>query len=166
MNKVSVFRNGAMTVSEYTGEVKDYAVLADSVKPEGRAGRLGSLYATATLPSVIRWVDAHISLRANRDFDLETYEFKVDADSVYTYPLAEWEKFSWGRVPSTALPYWTAGMTLTDFLARGDLPANEWEVLVKPEQVLSTPRRVTRKRLASATDSETFVYSLQRVGIK
>lgn len=166
MNKVSVFRNGAMTVAEYTGDILEYSERADAIKPEGRPGRAGSLYATADLPSVIRWVDAHISLRAHRDFDLETYEFKVDADSVYVYPLCEWEKFSWSMTPTSAAPYWESGITLTEFLERDDVDASEWEVLVRPDQVLSTPRRVTRKRLFEASGDEYLEMALKRVGVK
>lgn len=164
MNKVSVFRNGSMTVSEYTGEVKMYSDRADAAKPDDRAGRAGSLYATPDLHSVTRWVNAHITMRAHRDFDLETYEFKVDADEVYVYPIPEWERFSWSRDPVPADTYWNAGITLTEFLATPGLDSKEWEVLVKPEQVLSAPRRVSRKRLVSADES--LAMGLKNVGIK
>lgn len=155
MNKVSVFRNGPMHLSQYFGEVLELSEKADTERPAGRPGRTTSLYATATLPSVMRWVNAHLSLPRQRE-TLETYEFKVDADKVYVYPLGQWEKYSWSYTPISSVDYWNAGITLTEFLEDEEKlqEAEEWEVLVGLDDVIGTPRRVTRKRLVAAAGEQ------------
>ena len=144
MNQVKIYRNGSLTPASYSGEVMNYAVEADKVRPEGRPGRMGSLYASPTLAGVCRWTRAHL-MDSNSRKDVETYELTVDADSVYVYDIRAWEGHSWSGKPVAG--YWNTGMTLTEWLARGDLDGANWEVLLSPESIMGTPRRVTRKRL-------------------
>jgi hypothetical protein len=150
MNKVSIYRNGLLTASEYTGEVKEFAENADKDRPyhlRERPGRVGSLYASPTLFGVCRW--ARANLFNSRYPSVETHEIKVDADNVYVYCVNLWEDHSWHG--GDVYEYWNSGVTLTDWLADGSHDAREWEVLIREEDIIGTPRRVSRKRLVAAS---------------
>lgn len=163
MNKVKVYRNGALTPATYDGEVAEYAAIADTERPEGRTGRQGSLYASPTLPGVTRWTRAHLDGLSHTRTDLETYELTVDGDSVYVYDIDAWEAYSWFGKPASA--YWESGTTLTDYLAREDRNDANWEVLLAPEDVLAN-RRVSAKRLCqNAQDSAEMKSILKRARI-
>ena len=144
MNRLKVYRNGALTPAVYEGEVAEYAMTADVERPDGRPGRQGSLYASPSLPGVTRWTRAHLDGLSHTRDDLETYELTVDGDNVYVYDIDAWEDYSWAGKPVSA--YWDSGVTLTEYLTREDRDDTNWEVLLTPEDVLSS-RRVSAKRL-------------------
>lgn len=88
------------------------------------------------------------------------------ADNVYVYNVRAWERHSWSG--KSIQDYWDSGITLTEWLADGTYDAREWEVLLKPEDIIGEPRRVSRKRLVSAagSSSEDMDYMLKREGVK
>lgn len=154
MNKAKIYRNGALTPAQYSGEIEEYASRADSLKPVDRAGRCGSLYASPTLLGNLRWVRANLMF-PKRGQEVETYEITVDADATWVYNISQWEKFSWHDAP--AENYWNSGMLLSEWNERyGEdaLNGSDWEVLISPESIVGTPRRVSRKRMLDTNNGK------------
>lgn len=145
MNKQRVYRAGSMVPAPDAGAAKEITEHADAVCPHP-APRTGSLFAAPTLPGVVRWVLGNDMCR----YETRVREITVDADTTWVYKVDAWEGVSWsGEDPSS---YWGTGMTLTQWLAvadEQDLDPTEWEVLVRPENVLSY-RNVSGKRLLAA----------------
>ena len=144
--KAKVYRNGALTPAVYKGEVLAYAEKADALKPEGRAGRLDSLYASPDLKGALRWVRANLMDTHNRP-DPETYELRLNANTTYVYSIKAWEEYSWHGQP--AEDYWNSGVLLKDYLANpDDYDSKEWEVLFSEKDIINATR-VSKKRLVS-----------------
>ena len=141
MSIMSIFRNGELTPAEYSGEVADYSRRADAARTDDRPGRVGSLYAAPTLESATRWTIANLGLMGN---PTETYELRVDPDKVYVYPIELWEAFSWRNVSPSE--YWEAGIPLSEYVSGGYEKDSEYEVLLRPSDIISY-RRVSKKRL-------------------
>lgn len=145
---IKVYRNGGLTPAEYDGEILSYAVEADSRRPAHvRAHRVGSLYASPSLPGVIRWTRANLMSAVHAD--PQTYEITVPGTTMI-FPVEDWEAFSWHGEPVER--YWARGMTLAEYAGRGHDDRN-WEVLLSPEDVLSY-RRVSAKRLLSVVSDD------------
>lgn len=108
MNTMKLYRHGALSAAEYGGELALVSRDMDAVKPAGRAGRCGSLYATVSLESVVRWVRANLMCYGSSMAVVDAFELTVAADDLWAYPLREWEDFSiaWGRSPWRGERYW------------------------------------------------------------
>jgi hypothetical protein len=151
LKKVKVFRNGGLLPAAYEGEILSWAEKADAVKPDDRAGRIGSLYGSPSLKGVSRWVRGNLSLGGPKS-DVETYEITLDANSVYVYPIEAWEEFSWRRGSPEA--YWDSGVLLKDYLQESDnYDDSQWEILFKEEDILSR-RRVTKQRILENVEDD------------
>lgn len=155
MSTARIYRHGALTTSTYTGEIAEYSTRADEVRPAGRPGRNGSLYASPTISGVGRWVHGILGAYGSRAEDVETYELTVDPDSLYVYSVEAWERYSWSMRPTDPADYWATGMTLTEWLATDGLDPREWEVLFSPEDIKSS-RRVSAKRLLTHDAGRTY----------
>lgn len=159
MVKAKVYRNGSLTPAVYEGEVLEYAEKADAFKPEGRAGRVGSLYASPSLKGVTRWARANLANTWNRS-DPETYELTLNGNAVYVYSIGAWEDYSWHGKP--AEDYWESGVLLKDYLAEPEkYDDREWEILFRPEDIISQ-RRVSKKRLLTGEDDAYYRDELER----
>lgn len=165
MKKIKVYRNGSLTPATYEGDVAEFAQIADAAKPKGRAGRMGSLYASPTLAGNLRWIMGNMNRRTMKV--QETYEVILDADTAYVYDVEKWEDHSWRG--TSVESYWESGITLSEWMERADeMDARNWEVLFTPDAIIGTPRRVTRKRIldANTEDNENLVFALKHTGIR
>lgn len=163
--KAKVYRNGNLHASEYKGEVLEYAERADAVRPEGRPGRIGSLYASPSLKGAARWIQGNDFLH---NVDRETYELTLNANTTFVYSVKAWEAYSWHKEDPAA--YWNSGVLLKDYLAEPEkYDDREWEILFRPEDII-THRRVSKKRiLENAKDDYergTLEHLLQRWRVK
>lgn len=145
MNKQRVYRSGLMVGSD-GGPAAEVTVLADARCPHP-TGRAFVLFATPTLPGVIRWVLGH---RWNGATE-RVHEITVDADTTWVYLVRAWERTR-EDAPETVDAYWATGMTLTDWLTTPDLDGSEWEVLVGPSSALSSRPVSAARVLAAAED--------------
>lgn len=132
-----------MTPSVDAGAASKVTEFADARRPVPTP-RLGSLFAAPTMAAAARWVLGNDMCRYNT----RVRELVVDADTVMVYRVRAWERVEVGD-DASADAYWATGMTLTDWLASCDEQgwvADEWEVVLKPAEVLSW-RNVSAKRL-------------------
>lgn len=137
MKKVKIFRNGNLVVTPYSGEVLDMAQNFDSVRPKHLPARIGSLYASPSIPGVARWI---YSLK---DYGYDTYELDVDADKVFVFSIETYDRACIGRIEFSA--YWDSAMTLSDYLL-GDFDDTKYEILLSPSEIIAS-RRVCRRRI-------------------
>lgn len=156
---VRVYRAGLMTPSPDAGAAATVTAAADALRPEGRVARIGSLFATPDLSGVVRWVLGNSMC----NYNTRVREITVDANDVWCYRVTDWERASltWderrvinGQTDTDRVAaFWNNGMLLSAWLdaqADGaDLHAEEWEILIAPEQVRSV-RNVSQVRLLDA----------------
>ena len=152
MNKQRVYRAGSMTPVEATGKCYGDITLAADAECPHPTPRNGALFATPTLPGVVRWVMGNDMC----GYETRVREITVDADTTYVYRVSAWESVSWSDKPAEV--YWSTGVTLTDWYATADtdgLDATNWEVLIAPENVLAV-RNVSAKRMLVAAGDRTL----------
>lgn len=162
MNKQRVYRAGHMTPSADCGPAKAVTEQADAQCPHPTP-RMGALFASPTMPGVVRWVLGNDMCR----YETRVREITVDADTTYVYYIHAWESVSWnmrGFEDDKADAYWRTGLTLTEWLSKQDMmnfDASDWEVLIDPAAVLSV-RNVSAARFMKAAP-EWRIPELKRV---
>lgn len=142
-----------------TGKATDYGVahdsyvLADSVRPHGRLGRLDGLFCVESIAEVARWVSA--TLMAGGEYDPNPREIFYEGPEPWVYPVAAWSSMGLHEHLGGAAyraHYWDLGVPLAEFESRraelAMLP--EWrdggEILLDPGFIRSS-RPVSLNRL-------------------
>lgn len=152
MTTAKVYRNGPATVGDHHASIMASWSGYDKCVPEGRSGRLNSLYASPSLEGVIRWVQSnHMMQFSNADYDLSTYELTVDAEKTFVYNVTVFDRlFSYEELPAEkAMEYWNSGIRLSEWeqvSQEQNLDPSLWEVLVDPANIKSV-KKVTATRL-------------------
>lgn len=144
MSIAKAYRNGPVEVGVHSPEVTEIWEEYDMHKPEGRSGRLDSIYASPSMTGVIRWVKSNLMLHfTNGEADLNTYALTVnDSENIYVYSIDLYDRFvSYdGISEEKAKEYWASGIPLSEWettaLERGLNPSN-WEVLIPKAKVKS-----------------------------
>lgn len=158
--KAKVYRSGPVSAPVTRGVETDSYCEADTVRPAGRQGRTTGIFASPTLAGVVRWTHANASLMKHPDPFVR--EITVDPESVYVYSIKAWEKCSWTQ-GSSYEEYWKSGVTLKEWFENADeYNADEWELLLSSEDVLST-RNVSDSRVLKSTLDEYLNYELSGV---
>lgn len=145
MPQTYVYRSGIPTAPTQRGcEASVYAT-ADSLRPAGHPTRTHGIFASPTLTGVTRWVRGNASVGMR---DVRVRQIAVNPDTAMVYSVRAWEVASSWETPEGHGAFWATGMTLTDWLTR-DLDPSEWEVILRPEDILSV-RPVSDARVAAA----------------
>lgn len=164
---IHIYRSGipkALSSDERGVESQSY-VNADSVRPEGRTGRLEGFCASPTLGGVARWVDANSGIGKSNISDFSPRKMKVDLDKTYIYNISAWESASskdqylQEHEESPYHEYWDSGITLREFvkLSQEDPDTynpTKWEILLKPEDIQGSVQNVSYERIAKALYSD------------
>jgi hypothetical protein len=156
MTTAKVYRNGAVEVGKHSPSIVESWFGYDSFKPAGRSGRLESIYASPTLPGLIRWVRGnHLTSAKNPDVDLTNNEITVvNPEDIYVYSIELYDRFfSYDGVSEEdAKAYWDSGIPLSDWekvSTEQNLRASEWEVLIPAEKV-KTVRKISDARIVKS----------------
>ena len=165
---IHIYRSGtpeALSSHERGVESQSY-VNADSVRPDGRTGRLEGFCASPTLGGVARWVNANSGIGRKGIKDFSPRKMKVDLDETYIYNIRAWESASSkdqylqdNEEVSPYHEYWNSGITLREFvkLSQEDPDTynpTKWEILLKPEDIQGSVQNVSYERVAKALYSD------------
>lgn len=144
-----VYRSGIVEAPATHGvEALSYS-LADAIRPEGRQGRTGAIFASPNLKGVARWTYSKTGIAKCSDPFVR--EITVDPEKVYVYSISAWEKGSWRS--GDYAEYWATGMTLAEWLANEEnYDPTDWELLLSPDDV-QTVKNVSDKRLLKACET-------------
>lgn len=161
VKKDKVYRVGTLKApDEYFKDLDGVLSAMDSVKPEGRQGRRGGIFASPDLSSHSRWVlgskwNAH-------EGALDSHELTVDANSVYVYNVKKYEEASYAQnrygedreeFVNAAKEFWDSGMTLSDWrewAKHNDTGSGDWEVIMPADSIMSSAK-VSNKRIIENT---------------
>lgn len=155
METAKVYRNGAVRPGKHSEEIYLLWGTYDRIKPQGRTGRLNSVYASPSLAGMVRWTHTnHMgSIPAKRD--MASYEITVQNPAeLYVYDVKVYERTArnlhWdgdigkpGYETSNAKilqPYWDTGIPFTDWekvSTERNLNPMYWEVLVPMDSIVS-----------------------------
>lgn len=158
---LKIYRHGQLSPAAYQGEIKEYAERADAVRPAGRLGREGSLYASPSIQGVTRWTRGNLMMSSLRFPDPETYELTINPNTAYVYSIEKWEDYSWrGADPKD---YWDSGVLLKDYLDHPEqYDDKEWEVLFTEEDILDVTR-LSKQKLVNSIEDEYDKNELERI---
>lgn len=155
METAKVYRNGAVCPGKHSEEIYLLWGTYDRIKPQGRAGRLNSVYASPSLAGMVRWTHTNHLGTVNATRDMGSYEIIVrNPESLYVYDVGAYDRTSsqlhcYGEIgnPEYASynaellqPYWDTGIPLTDWdriSTEKNLDPMEWEVLIPVEYIVS-----------------------------
>lgn len=164
MATLKVYRNGPVSVGKHSASIHDIWGSYDTVKPAERPGRLASVYASPSLPGMIRW--AHYNHRnsgTNPAIDLNSYEISVkDAENIYVYDVEIYDKTLNAVIEDEkgsakyAQQYWDSGIILSEWdkvAAERNLDPTKWEVLV-PIDAIKSSKRITDRTILAASPVE------------
>lgn len=147
--KAKVYRSGTVEAPAAHGVEAESYTIADALRPEGRQGRIGAIFASPNLQGVARW--AYSKAGFISCIDPFVREITVDPDTVYVYSISAWERGSWRTGDYTE--YWATGMTLTEWLKNEEnYDPTDWELLLSPENVQAV-KPVSDKRLLKACET-------------
>lgn len=156
MSIAKAYRNGPVEVGDHCATIVEFWKEYDAYKPEGRSGRLESIYASPSMAGVIRWVRSnHMTQFTNGEANLNTYALTVnDADNVYVYSIDLYDRFfSYdGISEENAKAYWASGIRLSQWeeVARErGLNPSDWEVLI-PEDKVKSFKKLSDNMIAKA----------------
>lgn len=146
MSEASIYRVGAMQPAQDTApELQEFLMHFDSLRPAGRTGRIGSMFASPNLKQHSRWVIGVSFLRFG-DYTTSS-EVTVNPETTYIYPISAYESASayderQPELRDKAIKlYWDAGMTLAQYIKEhegNDTPrTGEWEILFTQDDVIS-----------------------------
>lgn len=159
MTTIKVYRNGSLSLAEHSEEIQQRWAPYDDVKPANRSGRLTSLYASPSIPGVIRWVKGNHLVSGNDPHaDLTNHEITVsNPESVFVYSIHAYDtttRFNPAAVKG-AEKYWESGIALSEWETKAaelSLDPTEWEVLLPVENINSSKVLSNTRLLNAASD--------------
>lgn len=151
-----VFRVGLMTPPDYSTneDLEEMLYEIDDLRPDGRQGRRGGLFASPDMKSHSHWLKG--ARYSDQDTDFISNELVVDADSVFVYRVADYEEatdkfYSANEEPfkEAVKRFWNSGMTLTEWEVWSKTNKNnpaDWEIIMTPQSVVSS-RQMTNSEV-------------------
>jgi hypothetical protein len=164
MSTIKVYRNGSVSVGKHSASIHDIWGSYDAVKPAERSGRLHSVYASPSLPGMIRWMHYnHRNSGTNPAVELNSYEISIkDAENIYVYDVEIYDQTLNAVIEDEkgsakyARQYWDSGIPLSEWdktAAEKNLDPTKWEVLV-PIDAIKASKRITDRAIIAAGTAE------------
>lgn len=150
----SFYRAGGLEKATDYGAAHASYVLADSVKPEGRVGRLEGIFCVESVAEMTRWVSA--TAMAGPAYDPNPREIFYEGPEPWVYPVIAWSSMAMHEregAEAYRTHYWDLGLRLSEFEERRSelTEVHVWidggEILLDPRYIRSS-RPVSLKRLA------------------
>lgn len=156
MTTTKAYRIGNLTLDDHDDKVQALWSSFDAVKPEGRTGRLESLYASPSLKGLVRWVKGmHLVATRDEDANLDSSEITVaDSETVFLYHVPTYDAVLSGR--KTVADYWNTGIAISDWdtvSVERSLDADDWEILL-PVDAVKSVRKVSNARILNQAADE------------
>lgn len=155
METAKVYRNGAVRPGKHSEQIYLLWGTYDRIKPQGRAGRLNSVYASPSLAGMVRWTHTNHMGSIPSTRDMASYEITVrNPAELFVYDVSVYDRTTselhcYGDIgnPEYASynaellqPYWDTGIPFTDWervSAEKNLNPMDWEVLVPMDSIVS-----------------------------
>lgn len=167
VKKTTVYRVGTLSAPEtYFDDLNTILDAVDELKPDGRQGRKGGIFASPDIKSHSRWV---LGSQWNKhEGALDSHEITVDANAVYVYDVEQYEEVSafermYGKdnekFKQSAEKFWNDGMTLADWQewAKENKPdPGNWEIIMPPEAIMNSKKLNNRKIIENAPENHAY----------
>lgn len=167
VKKTTVYRVGTLSAPEtYFDDLNNILDAVDELKPDGRQGRKGGIFASPDIKSHSRWV---LGSQWNKhEGSLDSHEITVDANSVYVYDVEQYEEVSafermYGKdsekFKQSVEKFWKDGMTLADWQewAKENKPdPGDWEIIMPAEAIMNSKKLNNRKIIENAPENHTY----------
>lgn len=165
VKKTTVYRVGTLSAPEtYFDDLNTILDAMDELKPDGRQGRKGGIFASPDLASHSRWV---LGNQWNKhEGALDSHEITVDANSVYVYDVEQYEQASafqsiYGaeseKFKEATDKFWNSGMTLSEWQdwAKENKPdPGSWEIVMSPESMMSFKKVSNRTVIENSPEND------------